>query len=162
MRQIPRKVLAIAIADVEGWFDKPRKPIPLIPHRCLNPGNLRWAPKRFPQAGRDPSDYVIFSSVESGWGALENDLNAKILRGLTLRQLIHIYAPAADRNNPSVYTGLVAQKLRIDPDKVLRDFVVGTKRVAGPWRKGIKAGIIEFGPPKPDYSDLSVLALQVE
>lgn len=145
---IPRPHLALAFAGVEGWFDTPNPTKPLIPHRCLNPGNLRWAPARFPQDGMD-AGYVKFRTKEAGFAACENDLYAKMLRGLTLQQTIDIYAPAADGNNPTRYARTVADWLGIKTTDRLKDVIAAEGRVLIPW---IKAP--EMGPPKPDWGDL--------
>lgn len=148
-RRIDRGILALAIATQEGWFDPDPSPHYLsIPHRCNNPGNLRWAPDRFPQSGRY-ENYVVFSNPLAGWGALDNDINAKALRGFKLNEAIWIYCPKGDGdNNPQEYVVNVAEWAGLGSNVVMKDVLTGPIHVVGPWSVAPPPG-----PPRPNFRD---------
>lgn len=89
-----------------------------------NPGNLRAGPG---QTGTSPNGIAIFPDFATGEAALERQVQLNIDRGLTLSQFFAGrgapgdpnyyggYAPAADRNQPNVYTQHVSEWTGIDP-----------------------------------------------
>lgn len=93
----------------EGWHKGSRS------WRNRNPGNLR--PYATMQV-RDDDDYRMFPSLAEGWQALLDDLKSKfngshgltaeqLKREPTLLDLLNVYAPAGDANNPNAYTQFV-------------------------------------------------------
>lgn len=92
--------------------------------RNNNPGNLRAGPG---QVGTDAGGYAIFPDLETGWAALDNQIQLNLTRypTLTLREFFGGgagypgYAPAADQNNPGQYADTVAGWLGISPDVAL-------------------------------------------
>lgn len=73
-----------------------------------NPGNLRAGPG---MVGTSPNGIAIFPDYATGEAALENQIQLNINRGLTLSEFFGGkpgvypgYAPAADANQPNVYT----------------------------------------------------------
>src|ERR1051325_9975485 len=92
------EALADAFMHHEGWYPGSRS------NRNRNPGNLR--PFRADQP-HDSQGYRIFSSLIQGYQALLEDLQAKLngSHGLkpdsTLLNLLNVYAPAGDNNNPT-------------------------------------------------------------
>jgi len=100
------EALADAFMHHEGWFPGSRS------NRNRNPGNLRAFQKSQPV---DSGGYRVFASLVDGYQALLDDLSAKLngSHGLTkessLLDLLNIYAPAGDNNNPSAYAVAVAQ-----------------------------------------------------
>jgi len=100
------EALADAFMHHEGWFPGSRS------NRNRNPGNLRAFQKSQPV---DDGGYRVFASLVEGYQALLDDLSAKLngSHGLTressLLDLLNIYAPAGDNNNPSAYAIAVAQ-----------------------------------------------------
>lgn len=90
-----------------------------LAERNNNPGNLRFNNQK--GAVKGDKGFAKFNSYEEGLAALMNDLKAKqtgkTRTGLnpnsTLQDLINVYAPAADNNNPTQYAGTVAQRLGI-------------------------------------------------
>jgi hypothetical protein len=102
----PLEALADAFMHHEGWYPGSRS------NRNRNPGNLR--PWKEGQA-KDDGGYRVFVSLIDGYQALLNDLEAKLhgSHGLTLDStlldLLNIYAPAGDNNNPNAYALAVAQ-----------------------------------------------------
>ena len=95
-------IWASAIQHFEGWFPGSRS------YRNNNPGNL----EEEGTAGRDGL-YAKFASYQDGFDRLCADLETKIMEHphATLLQIMNIYAPSADHNNPGAYTAYVAAKL---------------------------------------------------
>jgi hypothetical protein len=100
--------LATAIMWREG---EPGFRPPARNFRNLNPGNLREA------AGpRDAGGFAIFDDFVTGYSRLIHDLAGKFSgansHGLgqtsTLLDLMKVYAPAEDSNNPNSYAAFVA------------------------------------------------------
>jgi len=100
------EVIADAITHQEGW--RPGS----VSNRNRNPGNLR---KGEGQIGTDPAGYAIFECLHHGQFALSHDLTFKFLgqttTGLTpqstFADLIKVYAPAEDHNDPASYFAAV-------------------------------------------------------
>src|SRR5271167_4818842 len=101
------EALADAIMTFEGWHYGTRS------WRNRNPGNLRPVPDKIPIAPVDDGGYYSFSSLAFGWSRLIADIDAKFAgsHGLTpqstLQDLLNIYAPAGDHNNPTEYCKFV-------------------------------------------------------
>jgi hypothetical protein len=96
---IPIRDFAIAIAQNEGAISGASA-------RAVannNPGNLKFANQ--PGATQDEKGFAKFATVDDGWNALQNDLQAKISRGeyATLNDLMNVYSPNSD--NPA-FTGV--------------------------------------------------------
>jgi hypothetical protein len=119
------EALADAIMQFEGWHKDSRS------WRNRNPGNLR--PFNTVQA-QDGDGYRVFGSLWEGFQALLMDLQAKFngSHGLTpqstLLDLLNVYAPAGDANNPTAYTQFVcswtshALNRPITPNTTLEDY----------------------------------------
>jgi hypothetical protein len=79
--------------------------------RNRNPGNLRSSPT---QSGTDDKGYAIFESLATGWIGLLVDLEAKfkgshnLTLNSTLLDLMNIYAPTLDHNDPEQYARTIA------------------------------------------------------
>jgi len=106
---VPRlEALADAIMAFEGWHVGDR------PYRNRNPGDLRKG--RF-QLGEDRDGYAIFSGLSVGYQALLTDLRDKCTGKTvtclgttsTLQDLVDVWAPAADHNEPLRYAAFVAR-----------------------------------------------------
>lgn len=97
------------MAEVEGWapLGKTSTPGGSASYRRHNPGNLRSSPF---EIGKD-GGFSIFKTDTEGFIALQWDIRQKATgntsSGLTgestLKQLIHIWAPTEDGNNPASY-----------------------------------------------------------
>src|SRR5580698_9753458 len=112
----PLEALADCIMQFEGW-KTPSNPFfkdGSTSWRNRNPGNLR---ESIIAHTKDERNYCVFATLASGWNALVYDLNVKITgqssHGLTkqstLHDLISIYAPALDNNNPTQYSDQIAE-----------------------------------------------------
>lgn len=82
--------------------------------RNNNPGNI-WdgvgagkSTRIWPNLPTDDKGFVIYPSYEAGYAALLNDLQIKVNRGMTLEQLITMYAPP-NENNTAAYIANVAR-----------------------------------------------------
>lgn len=100
--------LAQAIGQMEGYFKSGS-----VADRNNNPGNLRASPYAI---GKDANGYAIFPDAQTGWNALYYQLNLYSQRGLTLEQMINVYAPASDNNDPNNYLNFVTGKLGVGPN----------------------------------------------
>lgn len=113
------EAIADCIMTFEGW----KQPGSIIggvkgstSWRNRNPGNLRKSPY---QTGIDDKGYAIFESLANGWNGLLYDIKAKFawpnhhnLTGAsTLHDLISIYAPATDQNDPQQYSRFIANMI---------------------------------------------------
>ena len=101
----PVELLVCAIATQEGWFG-PSTNIPVVRN---NPGDLRYAHQANAArpdgttAGTLPVEPIaVFSSAQAGICGAFRDVWAKVALGLTVRQIIFIYAPE-NENNTSAY-----------------------------------------------------------
>lgn len=123
----PIEALADAIMQFEGWHRDSRS------WRNRNPGNLRPINSSEPQDGQN---YRIFDSLADGFNALRADLQAKfngshnLTKDSTLLDLLNVYAPAGDANNPNAYAQFVcswtshALDKPVTPQTTLGDYVV--------------------------------------
>ena len=101
--------LAEAIKRVEGYAPGTRA------YRNNNPGNI-WdgisagkTSRIWPNLPVDDKGFVIYPSYQAGYDALLNDLRIKVNRGMTLEQLITMYAPPSE-NDTAGYVAMVAQQ----------------------------------------------------
>lgn len=102
---------AHAIQTFEGW--KPGS----LSFRNNNPGNMRWSHRA---SGRDEKHgFAIFPDYTTGLLALMEDVKAKaegknnvgLLPTSTLLQLISVWAPLEDNNDPLKYARFIAARL---------------------------------------------------
>ena len=102
------EALADAIMAFEGWHPGDR------PYRNRNPGDMRFSRL---ESGQDPGGYAVFESFTAGYTALLNDLHCKCaghtVTGLQptslLQDLINVWAPSSDHNDPHRYVNFVAR-----------------------------------------------------
>jgi len=116
--------LAGAITRMEGSCSAPGS--------CVNnnPGNLRSGPGML---GTDSRGIAIFPDYQTGYSALLRQEQLNVDRGLTLSEFFGGkpgvypgYAPAADANQPSVYTANVSNWLGLPADVPLSDLMGGS------------------------------------
>ena len=103
-------LLAYLIAKREG-FGIPNA----IPTIRNNPGDLRHAPGEMHAPGA-PNGIGSFDSVAAGWAALEMQLRLYAQRGLTVGQMVALYAPPTDNNDTSQYLQFVCTGLGLPPE----------------------------------------------
>ena len=106
---VPRiEALADAIMAFEGWHPGDR------PYRNRNPGDLRFSPLAI---DTDRGGYAVFDTFAHGYRGLLQDLQAKCCGNTvtdlkptsTLQDLVDVWAPAADHNDPLRYAEFVAR-----------------------------------------------------
>ena len=97
--------LAAAIAAQEGWFQPIVDGKKNIPQELNNPGDLVFTNQVGATAGafQGPlQDFAQWQTPQAGIVGLYRDLLAKIAHGMTLRELIEVWAPPAE-NNTAAY-----------------------------------------------------------
>lgn len=107
------QTIAATIQQVEGYYPGS------IAYRNNNPGNLIYAG----QAGAVPGagGFAKFATYQDGLDALNSQIQLYAGRGLTIQQMMNVYAPAGDGNNPGAYANQVAAALGVGPDTALTD-----------------------------------------
>lgn len=99
-----------------------------------NPGALTAAPSAYCQTGKI-NGIVQFCTPQDGTAALDNQLNIYAGEGLTLQQMIAMYAPAPPPgntnpllvgNNPNAYTANVSSWTGISPSTPLSSVSQGS------------------------------------
>lgn len=110
--------LADAVQRMEGYYPGTRA------YKNHNPGNI-WdglsagkVRRIWPNIPIDDKGFLIFPNYGEGRAALERDLRIKVGRGMTLTQLIHMYAPP-NENNTARYVANVAQWTGLPVDVAL-------------------------------------------
>lgn len=112
--------LAKAIKEYEGWYKGSRS------YRNRNPGNLRYSPFQ----SKRRNNFAVFPDLATGKEALWYDLHCKctgnthtgLNKNSTLQDLVNVYAPEEDGNNPKTYATFLSGKLGISRDTVLSYF----------------------------------------
>lgn len=104
--------LAEAIAHEEGFYVDGS-----LPERSNNPGDLEHAPG---EAHTTSSPIGSFRDPADGWAALEAQLAKFAERGLTIAQMIDIYAPASE-NDTAAYLAYVCQYVGCNPQTLVSD-----------------------------------------
>lgn len=105
--------LAQLIARQEG-FGKPGT-IPTIRH---NPGDLRHSPH-----SQHPGNSEAIGTIDTdahGWEDLERQLKLYAHAGMTLRQMVHVYAPPSENDTGAYLHGIVSG-LGMDADTLVSE-----------------------------------------
>lgn len=120
------QTIAATIQQMEGYYPG------TVAYVNNNPGNLMYAG----QAGatKSPSGYAVFPSYDAGYQALLNQIQNYANRGLTIEQMMDLYAPAPSAtcttacagNNPTLYANTVANSLGVSTDTTVADAIGGT------------------------------------
>jgi len=121
--------LALAIAEQEGWCPvcDSQRPDGSLTWRHHNPGALRSSPF---QVGIK-NGFAVFRSDIDGWNALCWDLRQKATGNTrtklgpnsTLKDLISVWAPRADGNDPDAYLAFVCSKTNFEPKMKLKELL---------------------------------------
>jgi len=97
----PVILLCCAIATQEGWFSPGT--IPVVRN---NPGDLRFAKQLNASApgwnGQGVAPIATFTTPETGITGIFRDVWAKVAQGLTVAQIISVWAPP-NENDTSTY-----------------------------------------------------------
>ncbi len=110
--------IAQAIGQQEGFGVAGARPT-----RNNNPGDLRNWPPGYPT---DDAGFTIFPNAETGWAALEQDIqeHAAGNPGQSLQTWIGEYAPASDGNDPIGYAASVAAAVGATPETTFQELAV--------------------------------------
>jgi len=108
--------IADAIQRQEGYYQGS------LAYRNNNPGNLRYAGQT--GATQGAGGFAYFPDYASGRAALENQIRLDALRGKTLAEFLHKYAPASENDTDSYITNMTAWT-GIQPGQRLIDVIGG-------------------------------------
>lgn len=115
--------IAQTIQKVEGYYPG------TLAYVNNNPGNLIYVG----QAGATPGQggFAAFPSYDAGYQALLNQIQNYANRGLTIDQMMNLYAPAGQgNNNPTLYANTIAGALGVSTDTTLADALSGGGQLA--------------------------------
>lgn len=90
-----------------------------LPTTNNNPGDLRYAGQDTASQGQ--GGFASFPTAQQGYGALLNDLQAKINSHPehTLADFANQYAPSSDGNNSAQYAANLANQLKVSPNATI-------------------------------------------
>jgi hypothetical protein len=118
--------IAATIQQMEGYYPGTASYI------NNNPGNLMYVG----QAGatKSPSGFAVFPTYDDGYQALIAQIQNYANRGLTIDQMMNLYAPAPSAtcttacagNNPTLYANTIATALGVDPTSTVADAISGS------------------------------------
>jgi len=98
--------------------------------RNNNPWNVKIGDVGY---GVDDKWFTIFPDANTGFNSMINDISAKVngqsqaainklwRQANTLKEMISVYAPAEDQNDPNSYAQAVAKQMGISPDEPLKN-----------------------------------------
>lgn len=111
--------IANTITKVEGYFTPgtPGYPNGSLAYQNNNPGNLVYAG----QAGASPGagGFAYFPTLAAGQQALQNQIQLYAAQGMSIQDMMNIYAPASNGNDPTGYAQTIANSLGVTPDTSL-------------------------------------------
>lgn len=133
-----------------GTFSKPGT----LAERNNNPGNLRFAGQQGATQGQ--GGFAAFPTLQAGLDALRNDLLGKMTgntrTGLTgnstVQDLINVYAPKGDGNDPTTYAKNLANALGVSTSTKLSTLVPRIDEVVNAVAK-FESGFSLSEAPKP-------------
>ncbi len=114
----PAQTIAQTIQQVEGYYPGS------LAYTNHTPGNLIYVG----QAGatQGAGGFAAFPSYDAGYQALLNQIQNYASRGLTIQEMMNLYAPAGQgSNNPTAYASMIASALGTTPDTSLSDVLNG-------------------------------------
>ena len=81
-----------------------------------NPGDLRHSPhSQHPGGPAHANDIGTIDTDAHGWSDLERQLQIYAEEGMTLSQMVALYAPPTDHNNTSAYLNFVCTGMGMGP-----------------------------------------------
>lgn len=113
------QTIAATIQQVEGYYPGS------LAYTNNNPGNLIYVG----QAGatQGAGGFAAFPSYDAGYSALLSQIQNYANRGLTIDQMMAIYAPAGQgSNNPSSYAQTIANNLGVSTSTPVSAAIAGT------------------------------------
>jgi hypothetical protein len=138
-------IIANTIQQVEGYYPGS------LAYTNNNPGNLIFVG----QAGatQGAGGFASFPSYDAGYQALLNQIQNYANRGLTIDQMMNLYAPAGQgNNNPTAYASTIASALGVSTDTTVANALAGAGSTAD---TGIStAGVLSTDPFSSAATDL--------
>lgn len=109
------------------------------PDRNNNPGNIRAWDQWY---GVDSGGFTIFASPTDGFNAMVKDVTAKLTgqskyssKINTFKDLVSVYAPSTDGNDPTNYANVVAKQLGFTADTPVSQLVQYAPQIAAAMAK---------------------------
>lgn len=106
--------IAQAIQQQEGYYPGS------LAYTNNNPGNLIYVGQT--SATQGTGGFAKFPDYSTGYQALLNQIQLYASRGMTIQDMMNVYAPAGQgSNNPTAYAATVAAAVGASPDTLLTD-----------------------------------------
>ena len=124
--------IAATIQQMEGYSGPSTQyPNGTLAYQNNNPGNLVYNSSSTGQIanGATPgiNGFASFPSYQAGYNALLSQIQSYANQGLTINQMMNIYAPASQAgNNPTLYANTIATNLGVSTDTSLSDVLNGS------------------------------------
>lgn len=128
--------IAQSIQQLEGWYapgQNPNYPNGTLSWRNNNPGNIiytNYYAQNF-NATRGEGGFSKFPNYQTGFAALEHQIQLYALRGETLSSMMAKYAPASDNNDPAAYAYNLASLLGASPSTSVQTLISGSPSAPG-------------------------------
>src|ERR1700686_2648048 len=103
--------IAATIQQIEGYFPGS------VAYQNNNPGNLVFAGQAGATLGA--GGFAHFPTYQDGLDALNNQIQLYAGRGMTINDMMAVYAPASAGNNPGAYALQIASAVGVDPNTQL-------------------------------------------
>lgn len=109
-------VIANTIQQVEGYIGPSAQyPNGTLAYQNNNPGNLIYVGQS--GATQGVGGFAAWPTYQDGYNALIAQIQNYASRGLTIDQMMNIYAPASQAgNDPTAYANQIANALGVSPD----------------------------------------------
>lgn len=119
-------VIANTIQQVEGYSGPSAQyPNGTLAYQNNNPGNLIYVGQS--GATQGVGGFAAWPTYQDGYNALINQINNYANRGLTIDQMMNIYAPASQAgNNPTAYAQQIANALGVSTDTTVAAAISGS------------------------------------
>jgi hypothetical protein len=110
--------IASTIQTVEGYYPG------TYAYVNNNPGNLIYVGQAGATLGT--GGFASFPTYDAGYQALLNQIQLYANKGMTIQDMMNVYAPAGQGgNNPTSYANTVATALGVSPDTLVSDALAG-------------------------------------
>ena len=147
--------IAATIQQVEGYYPG------TLAYQNNNPGNLIFVG----QAGatKGAGGFAKFATYDDGKQALDDQIQLYAARGMSIQDMMNVYAPASDGNNPTAYAAQIASALGVSPSTNLLLLSMGIPETPPPpdvLSEAVPAGLLDsFSPGTLMLGGLGLLVL---
>ena len=130
-------VIANTIQQVEGYIGPSAQyPNGTLAYQNNNPGNLIFVGQ--PGATQGVGGFAAWPTYQDGDNALISQIQNYASRGLTIDQMMAIYAPAGQgSNNPTAYAQQIADALGVSTDTTVAAAISGGSSGTAPTDNGV-------------------------